>query len=299
MSLAARRSDRSTKAALTRVGTTCTARAREEAARGANARPHELRKRCKELRGLLRLLKPGLPEYSRLNTLARDAARAVAPARDAEVMLKTFDTITARLRAPQRFAGLRARLVDEIARCNIRDGDAALASYIEAMRAIETAFAQLALDDKASRILWKGLGDTWKRARHRHAQAQASLAGDFDPEVFHDWRKVVKQHWYQARFLARIRKGKLKRHIARIDALAETLGAHNDLDTLMVFLDAQQDLSATELQALEQLRKHLLAERRKLAREALTQADKALALPPKALAGQWRRWWRAWLGKQS
>ncbi len=299
MSIAARRTDRSTKAALTRVGTDCATRALAEAARGAEARPHELRKRCKELRGLLRLLRPGLPEYDRLNRSVRDAARLVAPARDAEVMLDTLDNLTARRRAPQHFAGLRARLVTEIARRDIHDGDEALADYSEAMRAIEVAFAQLALGDKANRVLWKGLGDTWKRARHGHAQAQASLAGEFDPEVFHDWRKVVKQHWYQARFLVRIRKGKLKRHIARIDTLAETLGAHNDLDTLMGFLDTQQGLSATDAKAREILRRHVLAARRRLAQAALAQADDTLALPPKALVKQWHGWWRNWRGKRS
>lgn len=51
---------------------------------------HETRKRCKELRGLLRLVRPALgSQYGRLNAHDRDAAKELSTLRDAQTLLDT------------------------------------------------------------------------------------------------------------------------------------------------------------------------------------------------------------------
>ena len=297
--MAASRKAPSAKAALQRVALARIARAQAEAARGPQAAvPHELRKRCKEIRGLLHMLRPGLCDHAALNALARDAARGLAPARDARVMLDCLDGLTARLRSPAQFAGLRQLLLDDIARHSAASRAGALKDYTAAFARLEQGFAALELSDKAQRIIWKGVARTWKRAQKREAQARAAFEdcaqGEFDATAFHDWRKEVKRHWYQARFLAPIRPAYMAPHIVRIDALGETLGAHNDLDTLMRFLDMQAGLHPTDAQARALLHRHALTERRRLARRALTQAGPLLAPKPEALIRRWARWWRKW-----
>lgn len=299
MSLAAPPDAHSAKAAIIRAGRAQIAHALDEAARGPEAASaHELRKRCKEIRGLVQMIRPGLPDHARLNALARDAARELAPARDAEVMLATLDGLIAGLRRPAQFTGLRQRLLDEIARHRAAHQEGVLDDYTAAFMALDAAFAELELSDKAGRVIWAGVARTWARARRGAAHARAALAagagGDFDAAAFHDWRKDVKRHWYQARFMAPIRPGRLRRHIAQIDDLGETLGAHNDLDTLMRFLDMQAGLDPVDAQAREILRAHVQHARAALARQALAQADTLLAPPPKSVARRWRRWWRRW-----
>ena len=63
---------------------------------GLEGTVHDVRKRCKKVRGLIRLVRPGLgTEYSRANAEVRDAARELSPLRDAHAMLGTFDDVIA------------------------------------------------------------------------------------------------------------------------------------------------------------------------------------------------------------
>ena len=53
---------------------------------------HEVRKRCKELRGLVRLLRSVLGDaYQPLNIEVREAGRELSPIRDAQVLLSTVE----------------------------------------------------------------------------------------------------------------------------------------------------------------------------------------------------------------
>lgn len=289
--LAARQTDRSTKTALERVLQTCIqAGLTEISEQGAAASLHDLRKRSKELRGLLQMLRPGLPAFRELNAALRDAAQGLAPARDAEVMLAQFDAITAILRDPARFDGLRALLVDEHTKRRRATCDAALPQMADTFATLQDNLAQLSLSDKANLVVWSGVHRTWGQARKSWQRARTSRA----PEPFHDWRKALKRHWYQARFLAQIRPKPMARHIARLDALAETLGDHNDIDVLICFLDALPDLSADDSYARVLFRRHAAARRSKLARAALDQAGPVMDRPADALVHEWQGWWQIW-----
>ncbi|WP_071795649.1 CHAD domain-containing protein [Natronohydrobacter thiooxidans] len=293
--LAARRTDRSTKAALERVLQTCLQDALTEISeQGTDASLHDLRKRSKELRGLLQLLRPGLPAFRPLNAALRDAAQQLAPARDAEAMLAGFDAITAVLREPARFDGLRRRLIETQQQRRMEIEGAALKQLAEVLTTLQRELAQISLSDKANLVVWNGLHRTWGQARNAWQKARASFGHEYTAAPFHDWRKALKRHWYQARFLAQIRPKSMARHIARIDALTETLGDHNDLDVLIAFLDAQPDLSPDDAYARELFRRHATARRYKLARAALDQARPIMGRPADALAGEWRGWWQRW-----
>ena len=295
MSLAARKSDRSTNAALRRALRARAQRGlREIEARGADASTHELRKRVKEVRGLLHLLRPGLQGGKALDRSLRDAARMLAPRRDLEVMLTTFDGLTARLRAPQDFAGLRWHIIDVARKTPASDQKAAIRNYSRIFIAFDTKVNSLVLRDKASRLMWMGILSTLTRAQALQKMAQHAANTDLDATPFHDWRKAVKQHWYQARFLEKIAPAKMKAHVARIDALGEILGDHNELDVLATFLNTRPDLSDTDTRALTIFNRHMMDHRRTLAANALLQAETALGTPPKRLVGRWQGQWRCW-----
>jgi CHAD domain-containing protein len=61
---------------------------------------HDIRKRIKKLRGALRLVRPGFAAFKPENAALRDAARALASARDAEVRLATLDGVFPTLPPP-------------------------------------------------------------------------------------------------------------------------------------------------------------------------------------------------------
>lgn len=79
---------------------------------------HEVRKRCKEVRAAVRLVRPVLPTYSEENARYRDAARRISDIRDAHAAIETFDDhvrpaaeADGTLEA-ETLAGIRATLVD-------------------------------------------------------------------------------------------------------------------------------------------------------------------------------------------
>jgi CHAD domain-containing protein len=62
---------------------------------GVGTSIHEARKRAKMVRGLIRLVRPGLGvEYRTTNRLVRDGARQLSELRDAQALLRTFERLT-------------------------------------------------------------------------------------------------------------------------------------------------------------------------------------------------------------
>src|SRR5680860_719066 len=97
---------------------------------GLAASVHDARKRCKKVRGLLRLVRPGLgKEYRRADRRVRDAAGAISPLRDAHATLGTFDGLVAAVHGDDEpapgLAIVRARLA---ARASAASGDDARAA---------------------------------------------------------------------------------------------------------------------------------------------------------------------------
>jgi CHAD domain-containing protein len=257
-----------------------------------------LRKRSKEIRGLLRMVRPGFSEFSQVNSQLRNAAIGLSPARDAEVMLDSFDTVTAGLRDPSSFSGLRAYVLAEVEKRRTVATKDALPRYTQVFAELDPTLAGLTLSDKASHLIWAGVKDTWHRARKRHRLARGVFKGadaaEYDAAPFHEWRKSVKHHWYQARFLHDIAPRSMARHIARIATLDELLGTHNDLDTLIRFLMAQDSVSDQDAHARQALIRHAMRGKRAAARDALELAHSVFAPPPAKLSARWQKDWRSW-----
>ena len=254
---------------------------------------HAVRKASKKLRGLLHLARPVLSEARTEQALIAEAARQISGLRDAQVMQKTFNTLEKALpkeaRVPLR-AALDARKAAEA-------HPEALAQSVAAARETFGDFATRSghwkIKGKEFGALEPGLTDTWRRARKGLHRAQAVAdADDFPAEPFHDWRKRVKRHWYQARLLEPIWSEMMAPHVKQADALGELLGDHNDLDVLLTTLEAEPALDGSP--ALEPLRTEVLRRRRTLATDALRLGSRLFAEPADALADRWGRWWRLW-----
>ena len=227
---------------------------------------HEARKSLKRLRALTRLLRPALGRqaYSRENEALRDAARHLAGARDAEVMVLTFDAL---LRYDDRPASA--------------DGYAALRAHLQAER--EQAAAQLLADAGPARRAARDLDPV--RDRVPHWLGQDAGFGAIEPglrriyregrerqrtarrqptaEHLHEWRKRVKDLRYCAELLGPIDPARLAKVGARADRLGEMLGDDHDLAVLAAFATEHRELftMGTEqrslLRLIERRRKQL------------------------------------------
>jgi CHAD domain-containing protein len=253
---------------------------------------HQLRKRCKKLRGLLRLVRPALKGYGKENKDFRDTARRLSPLRDADALIEAYDALMARLEGTadrRAFGPVRARLTRE-ARAARQDGgtDAALGAVRAALVAARSRAAGWTLGADGADAVAGGLGKTYRRARKAMQAAWASPAD----EAMHDWRKRLKYHWYHLRLLEEVNPEMMRPRAEAADALGELLGDHHDLAVLEARIDATPEaFRGADLEAF-----HALLRGRKAALEeaAFAQGRVLLAERPKALVKRVRGYWAAW-----
>jgi CHAD domain-containing protein len=198
-------------------------------------RIHSVRKRCKKLRGLLRLVRPSLGDlYAIENAYFRDAARVLAALRDTHVILAAFDAVVGQFQAefdPGTFEPLRREL--EGPERQVTDLEFRLADVCGRMEAARGRVADWPLDGTGGPEAWRpGFERTYRQARRALAAAYDAPS----PERFHEWRKHVKYHWYHTRLLTPLWDQTVGGRVAAASTLAELLGLHHDVAVLRTTL---------------------------------------------------------------
>ena len=197
---------------------------------------HDVRKRCKEVRALARLVRSSLGhDFDEINATVRTAADALAPIRDAHAVLATFDDL--RASRPQdddpALDAIRSALVaaSDDATVGVRGRDRSIA---RARSLLEAGLEQADRWKVANRggVLVVGIGTTYERGQRT---LQRSVHKPTDDHL-HEWRKSVKTLWYQARLLEGAAPSVLGALVASLDDLAEALGDDHDLAVLIEHL---------------------------------------------------------------
>ena len=264
---------------------------------GADDPVHEIRKSCKKIRGLLRLVRPALASYADENAAFRDIARAISTLRDATVLTDSYDAIMAAYgdQVDRRALGvIRRRLtLMRKERAAEHDATALLAQCREQLSQAGERAHTWRLDDDGFIAIAGGLKQTYRRARKAMRKAEKTPT----PEHFHDWRKRCKYHWYHARLLQPIWPGPMKAHIACAHELGDVLGEHHDLT---VFLDALavQALKFDNDARIEVMAGLVRSRQVVLATRAFALGARLLAEPPSALASSWGVRYTAWRGQE-
>lgn len=246
---------------------------------------HDIRKRIKKLRGLLRLLRPGLRAYNVENAALRDAAQGLSVMRDSAVRLATFDALVP---APAgAFAALRELLAADADAS--ASGPAPVAETRALLAAVASRIPDWHLSGKDRAILTKGLATTRSRAR----KAMAAAHADPTIEAMHDWRKRAKDVWYQARLFSPVWPEAIVPLATTASDLTEELGRHHDLAVLGAHVAALQPES-NAAGAAAGLNTLIRAAQGRIEDQAFPQGARLLAGKPKAMAELWVDWWRAW-----
>jgi len=254
---------------------------------------HQVRKRCKKIRGVLRLVRGSFAgSYRQENAWFRDLARRLSGPRDAQAMLECFDNLRDALGPDlgrDAFAGVREALVER--RSGFHQGGELAAGVGETVAALQAARLRVLgwrVDDQGFAALEQGLARTYRRAR----KAQRVSYRTPTPEQFHEWRKRVKYHWYHLRLLRAVWPAPMKSQAAEAGQLADLLGDDHDLavlrDTLRGECDALGD--ADEVDALSGL-----AQRRQdqLRAEAWSLGWRLFADKPRHFCQRLHRYWQA------
>lgn len=237
-------------------------------------RVHEARKRLKETRALLRLVRKALGDGFRVeNASFRDIARDLSAARDHAVTRDTLGKLSLGRLTERRVQKQLAASSEPTAEIPIED---IVTRLNEALLRVDDLPA---MDDRFATIR-DGLEKTYRDGRK--AMRRAMRGGD--AESFHEWRKRAKDLWYHSRLLHDVWPDMMKPYAGVLSGLSHALGDHHDLHVL---LSAVPDPPSSLVKAADK-------RKRELETEASTVGMRVYAED----AGSWvvrnRKLWDAW-----
>ncbi|PXX92310.1 hypothetical protein DIT71_03665 [Marinobacter vulgaris] len=260
-----------------------------------HAAVHQVRKRCKKLRALVRLVRPALGKtYKHENKRFRDVARNLAGMRDEQSMVEALERLLATLDVAERkkFDGvlgeLRARR-DATAASTEQDPELLLADARQSLVKARREVDQWQLDAKDFQAVSGGFLQTYKRGRKAVKRAfRSGAASDF-----HQWRKRVKYHTHHLRLLRPLWPQVNEAWQMESKDLADILGEDHDLAMLDALLESGDENLAGD-KTRKRLQKIIQKQQQRLRGEAWEIGQRLHAEKPKALKKRWERYWHAW-----
>jgi CHAD domain-containing protein len=249
-----------------------------------DATVHAVRRRCKKLRGLLRLVQPRFETFGKENRALRDAANALGASRDAAVAIETFDGLVTEAGGdfPSGAIGtLREHLLGRLSMDT--DHSETLARFVRALEAVERRVDKWQFSGHGVVLITEGLGLTYGRLRKGGKLAHQSGID----EDLHDWRKHVKHHLYHVSLLRRAAPEALKPRLKMMDTLGELLGDHHNLSVLR---DTLGD-GAFAPDMLDAVNVAIGERQADLAAQAFALGDQLTVEKPKALERRFAGYW--------
>jgi CHAD domain-containing protein len=193
---------------------------------------HETRKHIKKIRSVLHLFRKELGSYYKaLDERIRFAARQLSDVRDAETLVTTMETLRrehGRLVTAPIFKAadsvLKTRRDDSYGRLGQRRLAVVRRRLVHSRRVVPARIRAVT----TGRTMREGVKRGYRRAREAMDEATSGQAEDVR---FHEWRRRVKDHWYQLRLVEGI-NGKAHRRVRRLKQLQDWLGDDHNLVVL-------------------------------------------------------------------
>ena len=269
---------------------------------------HSARKAVKRTRSLLRLVRGSLAASERrsCNRALREASQALSGARDADAMLDTLHGLAGRYvgQVPERtFEVVRA----ELERMGgLADGGGAVGGgpagggaagggpggggpvggeALDGLRAVRERVDGWELRGGGWAALEDGLRRSYRDGRHAFAAARS----DRSMGAWHEWRKRVKDLWYEQRLLRDVAGPVVGGHGKDAHRLADLLGDVHDLWVLRGALTEQMH-APVDSDAIVELIDHRCDQ---LQAEALSIGARVYAERPKVFVRRVRQMWTA------
>jgi hypothetical protein len=203
---------------------------------------HKCRKRLKNVRALLRLVRSGDETFCQTeNQCYRQVAALLAGPREATALVETIDRLAAGFPEHSAAGGLDGVRETLVARQHELHGgvglEAAINAAIAACKEGIGRTDRLTLPDQpeqAADVLAEGARITLRRARK--ALDKAGSRGEADD--FHDLRKAAKTHGMHLSLLGRLWPTPIKARRKAVDELGERLGELHDVFVMRALLDA-------------------------------------------------------------
>ncbi len=255
---------------------------------------HQVRKRCKKLRALIRLVRPKFKDYSIENAVLRDAARQLSFIRDAQSIIESLDRLSEHFQPHidnKVFTSIRKELIARRKHFveNKGDLDQELEQFHAEMKEIRRRCRKWQIEGTNFTSIAGGLRKTYRRGRKALDKACETPT----TENFHEWRKRVKYHWYQSRLLRQIWPGMMRARRTTANDLANLLGDDHDMAILGETLrDDFKDFSGKN--RLEEIFGLIERRRRELQNAARPLGEWLYAENGKQLTKRYSSYWSTW-----
>lgn len=260
---------------------------------------HALRKRCKEIRALLRLVRDdlGAEIYHSENLFYRDLARRFSERRDRWVFAETVDLVDCPEGGSREdWAALRADLKRhlrlyhaEVTEPGRPEGFDEVAGELREAR---ERLLHWPLEEVGNTFPAQSLRRIYARGRREWIHAREHR----DEHSLHLWRKRAKYSWHHFVFLERIWPPILSPLAAEQHRLSSLLGEEHDLAILGEFLAGHPELagSGTDLGRLSDRIEECRRERQE---GAFPLGRRLYGESPDCFVARWREWWEVWRGE--
>ena len=242
---------------------------------------HEARKDMKKLRALLRLVRGelGTDTFDRENGCFRDAARELAGTRDSDVMLDTL----ASLELPSGLGWELRKLVQaQLAGDGTHDRDVAASRAVAILTEARTRVDEWPLAHDSFEAVAKGLERTYRRGRRAFRAAHEEPSA----EALHEWRKRVKDLWYEHTLLRELWPPVMAAAGDEAHELSDRLGDDHDLVVLAAWVRGHLDPDPDFSEAV-------IRKRAELQRDAFALGERLYAEKPSAYTRRIEGLWNA------
>lgn len=226
---------------------------------------HEFRKAMKRWRAFLRLVGPHVEAADRLRVEARDVARELAQARDAQAVLDALDDLVggAVPLSERSLATMRGRIEAQRQQVEVTALSEAMRTRMRNM--LGSAFTSLdhwSLTHVGFGDLARSIAEGYRRMRRMQPEDWSAASAD----ELHEMRKTVVVHRYQMELVESLWPKQGRLWVAETQRLRDRLGAHQNLDVLRRLTEPHQLLapwrSRLDVPIEARQRDHVTASRR-------------------------------------
>jgi len=251
---------------------------------------HSLRKKCKRIRGLFRIVRPNIGDlYKKENVSFRDLARTISKSRDEHATIETLEK-------------LQNICKDE----SINNDIASLKNELSSEHKSEEIILllkefELKILNKVSQIdNWQVQSDGFssvsggiKKTYRRGQIAMWKAFNNPTMENYHEWRKRVKYHYYHLELITPIWEAILIYYTNEVHNLSEMLGYDHDLCLLEILLKTKTDYFPNTI-SIEALIKFINSEKINIREKINVLGQKVYAERPGKLIYKLDIWWNTW-----
>ncbi|MXP25427.1 CHAD domain-containing protein [Altererythrobacter indicus] len=254
---------------------------------------YAVRKRCKKLRALLRLVEPVFPNFTKENRAFGDIAKLIGDLRYSHKMQEAYARLVVTYgkeldREAFKTIGehFRAEREAEISRMDV---DARLAACSDHLRKARDRVTHWQVDaDGWDAVSW-GLLSSYQKAWDAFGKVKETS----QMEAYEELRKWAKCHRHHARLLRSISPDFMSERASQARKLGKLLGEHNDLILFEEKLRKDPQIYGSEADVEVVL---ILAKRQRIVQEAKISrtGGKLFAHKPQHLVEDWHKLWDNW-----